>query len=69
MLSAHGGIIDAEAKVAAAKGLFKAEEDIAILKADITVAVHTAFAATPEHPPRGRGCGLRELGGDARVAC
>ena len=61
-LSAHGGIVAAEAKAAAAKALAKAEADLVVItKAeavaakggvmsgiDITAAVHTVFVAAPD---------------------
>jgi hypothetical protein len=61
-LSAHDGIIAAEANVAAAKALAKAEADLIVITkaevvaakvgvmsgADIAAAVHAVFVATPE---------------------
>ena len=61
-LSAHGGIIAAKAKAAAAKALAKAEADLVVITkaeavaakggamsgVDITAVVHTVFVATPE---------------------
>ena len=61
-LSAHDGIIAAEAKVAAAKALAKAEADLTVITkaevvaakvgamsgADIAAAVHAVFVAAPE---------------------
>jgi len=45
-LSAHDGIVAAEAKAAAAKALAKAEADLVV----ITAAAHAAFVAVPEQP-------------------
>ena len=76
-LSAHGGIVAAEAKAAAAKALAKAEADLIVITkaeavaakggvmsgADITVAVHAVFIAVP-----GQTCTRSSLAGKQQGA-